>query len=303
MRRLALIVIFFSLLITYAGLGYVGEISLPKRAPAVLRPYSKVHFGPIKEPSGLVKSRIWPDVFWVHNDSGDKPRIFAMRRDGSIIKPEGVQNYAGINIANALHIDWEDIAADDAGNLIIGDFGNNNNTRRDLAIYVLKEPNPLDTVTAVASKKIMFYYPDQKSIPPKNPNFDAEALFWARGKIYLFTKHRTDTLTKLYRFDSLDSAKVNPLTLIDSFDIGGQVTAADASFSGSQVAVLTYNAVWIFEAKEGSDHYFDGKISWLPISARQCEGICFDNHKLVVSNEQEDLFEIKIDDLMVVKDN
>ncbi len=293
----------FGLLTIDAGLGDTGEISIPKSAPVVLRPYGKFHFGHIKEPSGLVKSRLWPDVFWIHNDSGDEPRIFAVRRDGSIIKPEGVQNYAGIKIVNALHIDWEDIATDDVGDLIIGDFGNNINIRRDLAIYVLKEPNPSEIVKAAIGKKIMFYYPDQKVIPPKNYNFDAEALFWARGKIYLLTKHRADTLTKLYRFDSLDPAKVNPLTLVDSFDIGGQVTAADASPSGSQVAVLTYNAVWLFETKEGSDRYFDGKISWLPINARQCEGICFDNHKLIVSNEQGNLFEIKVDDLMVVREN
>lgn len=32
----------------------------------------------IKEASGIVASRVNPGVLWVHNDSGDKARTFAM---------------------------------------------------------------------------------------------------------------------------------------------------------------------------------------------------------------------------------
>ncbi len=37
-----------------------------------------VAYEPIDELSGIVKSRTYPDVYWVHNDSGDEARIFAV---------------------------------------------------------------------------------------------------------------------------------------------------------------------------------------------------------------------------------
>jgi len=278
------------------------SVSLPDKAPVTLTPYGNLSFSPINESSGLVKSRLWSNVFWTHNDSGDEPRIFPVKRDGSILKPEWAEEYAGIKIGDAVNIDWEDIGTDNDGNLIIGAFGNNANTRRDLAIYLVKEPFPSQTIATRVSLKIPFYYPDQESIPPKNRNFDAEAVFWAKGKIYVLTKHRSDNFTKLYRLDSMDPFEPNPLTLIAIFDIKGQVTGADASPDGNRLAVLTYSAVWLFEVSGSSDEYFNGKITWLPIEAKQCEGICFDGNKLMISNEQRDLFELPIDSLIVIRD-
>lgn len=277
-------------------------VSLPDKAPVTLKPYGKLSFSPIDESSGLVKSRLWPNVFWTHNDAGDGPRIFPVKRDGSIIQPEWAEEYAGIMVSDAVNVDWEDVATDNDGNLIIGAFGNNSNTRRDLAIYLVKEPFPSQTIATRVGLKIPFFYPDQESIPPRNRNFDAEAVFWAKGKIYILTKHRSDNYTKLYRFDAVDPFKPNPLTLIGKFDIKGMVTGADATPDGNRLAVLTYGAVWLFEVSGSSDEYFNGKISWLPIKAKQCEGICFDGNNLIISNEQRDLFELPIDSLIAVKD-
>ncbi|MFO0950915.1 MAG: hypothetical protein U0835_07120 [Isosphaeraceae bacterium] len=61
-------------------------------------------------------SRRHPGVFWVHNDSGNPPRLFAVRVDGSLIREYAVQ---------APNVDWEDIAVDDEGHLYLGDIGNN----------------------------------------------------------------------------------------------------------------------------------------------------------------------------------
>src|SRR3954464_12793012 len=70
----------------------------------------------IREASGIVASRRHPGVFWVHNDSGNPNFLFAVRRDGTLIR-----EYA-INVPN---VDWEDIALDDDGHLYLGDIGNN----------------------------------------------------------------------------------------------------------------------------------------------------------------------------------
>ena len=70
----------------------------------------------IPEASGIVKSRRYPGIFWVHNDSGNPPLLFAVRGDGRIVRQ------FRLAIPN---IDWEDIAIDDQGHLYLGDIGNN----------------------------------------------------------------------------------------------------------------------------------------------------------------------------------
>ncbi len=276
-------------------------ISLPQKSPVVLTPYATIHSDLINESSGLVKSWSQQDVYWTHNDGGDEACIFALKRDGHLIQPSTSQSYLGIRIRNAENVDWEDITADNHGNLIIGDIGNNDNIRTDLAVYWVKEPDPHTAALGIAETKISFYYPDQKGFPPAHKDFDAEAIFWAKEKLYLLTKRRSDNQTALYRFDALMPNTANPLTLMGVFACQGKVTAADATPDGNRLAVLTYNAVWLFEVPDSSDNYFAGKIFWLPIFAKQCEGICFDGDQLLICNEQKELFPLPLDQLILVK--
>ena len=287
------------------SLGYANDsIQLPDVAPVELKVCGNLKFAPIVESSGIVRSRLWPEVLWTHNDSGDRARIFPVKKDGSIISPSwSDQPYEGVILLDAVNVDWEDIAIDKNNNLIIGAFGNNGNARRDLAIYILAEPNPYERYNTRILFKIPFVYPDQKEYPAKKRNFDAEALFYAKDKLYILSKNRADDYTKLYRFDSTKTDAVNVLTLISSFNIRSQVTAADANSDGTKIAVLTYRAVWLFESQDGSDDYFNGKISWLPIkNGKICEGICFYDDSLIISNEQRSLFEVKTENLYVVRD-
>ena len=83
-----------------------------------------------------------------------------------------------MRIPDAVNIDWEDIAVDDAGNIIIGACGNNANTRRDLALYMIREPHPLATTMTRVWKRIDFHFPEQTDFPPEKANFDCEAVFW-----------------------------------------------------------------------------------------------------------------------------
>ena len=46
-----------------------------------------VTFEPVNEMSGIAKSNTFEDVYWVMNDSGDTPRIFAVNGRGELIKP------------------------------------------------------------------------------------------------------------------------------------------------------------------------------------------------------------------------
>jgi len=283
------------LILPLFAFGQIDFSQLDTIPPLELVPEAKISFPAINEASGLVKSRLWRDVYWTHNDSGDEARIFPLNAQGQIITPEWAKDtYAGIKIAGAANVDWEDICADQLGNLYIADCGNNDNLRRDLTIYVIKEPYPESTDVTSVFKKYNFYYPEQRSFPPEKRNFDCEAIFYKDGIIYLLTKHRSDTNTSLYRLDSPQLFFDNPAVFIDEFHIKGRVTAADCSPDGKKLAVLTYSAVWIFQSLDDADNFFKGKIFYLPYKADWCEGICFDDDKLMLISEPGLIYRIPV---------
>ncbi len=294
-------IIFIILLITFITIlsADVISVTLPEKESIKLTPYATFNFADIEESSAIVKSRVWDDVYWTLNDSGCNNRIFPFNSKGELYRAEWYKEKdGGIFIGNAINIDWEEMAVDNDGNLYVCDTGNNFNTRKDLAIHVLKDPLPTATGNTTSFQTINFYFPEQKAFPAVPNNFDCEAVFWANDNLYLLTKHRADTQTHLYRFDSLDQLKINPLTRIGTFEIGGMVTAADASIDGTKLVVLTYNSIWVFEAEDGD--YFNGKISWLPITANQCEAVCFDGNDLIITSEQMELFKLTVSELILV---
>ena len=252
----------------------------------------------ICESSGLVKSRRHPGVFWTHNDSGDTPRLFAITASGELI--------AEFAVEDARHRDWEDITADEAGNLYVGDIGNNLNARRDLVVYRIPEPDPFGEERSVrADLALPFRYADQKGFPQWGRwNFDAEALFWMDGALHILTKHRSDRKTQLYRLPvtpALDEAVLEPIA---SFDLGeahrlyfsstGNVTGADLHANGQLLAVLTYHAVFLFVRDTDGDAPFR-EIRRIDLDARRTrmvESIAWDGDDVIFGNEQRYLFRI-----------
>jgi hypothetical protein len=102
--------------------------------------------------------------------------------------------------------------------------------------------------------------------------------------IYVVDKPKTDTVNILRKLDVNTS-------------LGGWVTAADISPDGKTLAVLVQapkQSVWLFDMTKGE------KILSRPVGrivfskAKQCEAICWDsNDRLIVSNEQSEIFEIE----------
>lgn len=273
---------------------------------------------PVNEMSGIVKSRTYKDVYWVHNDSGDTARIFPILAGGSVIFPPsatgywantavpGKQEWPGVRIDNASNVDWEDIAYD-GSNLYLGDVGNNGNSRQDLGVYVVPEPNPSTAFHVPAAQFIKIQYPDQTAFPPSAWEFDCESIFFLRGKLYFVTKHRLggqigipSDSAKLYRLDSMRTDRVNVLTKVDQVSgLGGWVTAADISDDGTKLAILCQaigQSVWIFDATATGDKFFSGTKRKIPLSGlQQCEGIAFEgNDRVLITNEQREIFRLKI---------
>lgn len=284
----------------------VKSVKLPKSNPIDLPVIAQLDTVVHPETSGIVKSRLYDGVYWVHNDSGHETAIIPIDRKGEVVKSYRYQTSTGQLIADAVSMDWEDILTDDKGNIIVADFGNNCNCRRDMVFYYIRESDPTQRNNRVF-KKVFFEYPDQQTFPASKEdfNFDAEGAFYAHGKIYVLSKNRSNTYTKLYRLDEAALFEMNEITYLDSFDIGGKVTGADATEDGSKIAVLTYTGVWVFEAagkSDKKDDYFDGKIWWMPLNAAGMEGICFDGESLLISREPSGtLHEIKLDELLPVR--
>jgi hypothetical protein len=289
--------------------------ALPKRGPIAIPSGKRIV--PLKvvgtlnpqgagiENSGLVQSRQRPGVFWSLNDSGNAPRIFPVNRDATDVVPAGSAPAGqGVLIDNATNIDWEDLALDSQGNLVIGDVGNNQNGRQDLTLYIVPEPAP-DAASVQATKEYLVRYPDQTRFPaPRtNFNFDCEAVFTVGDTIYLLTKHRSDLRTKLYRLDQPRTDAENVLTLIDQFQIQGQVTGADASADGKRLVVITYFAIWLFERDDLTTPFFDGRISYGQYLALQVEAVCFlDDQTLLLGDEKRGvLYEARLADLRRVR--
>lgn len=288
------------------GLGVGGSlvgrpsVKLPDVEPMRLEVVGTFGKGAQKENSGIVKSRHHDDLFWVQNDSGDEPRVYPVRRDGSPWSAARYEDSPGVLISGAINVDWEDIAVDDRGQLIVCDVGNNRNDRRDLVLYYLDEPSPLAGRTTF-KKKVFVRYPDQTNYPaPKHDfNYDCEGVFFAKGKLYFVSKNRSDTFGKLYRLDSMEPGETNLLTYLDRFDFGGKTTAADATLDGRRLAVTTYDALWVFETDAVTDNFFSGKVYWLPFESKQVEAVCFESpDSILLADEQTaEIMRIRFEDM------
>ncbi len=268
---------------------------IPRQPPVRFTPVARIDFNPVEECSGIVASRQFPGIFWVHNDSGDWPRLFAIDGQGRVVKPEASVNYRGLLVQRAEHFDWEAIALDAADRIVIADVGNNANRRRNLRIYLVPEEDPRRTEKLTAVQSWTVYYPEQKEFPPIRMNYDCEAVFTAYGNIYLLTKHRSNAQSVLYRFrpPAQPTQAPQPLERVAAFVAGGMVTAADCSPDGRRLLILTYDAIWGFEQTDGSDQWFAGKARYLLTSGIQGEAICWENAwSILVANENRQIFRL-----------
>jgi len=269
-----------------------------------LKSVGKLNLKLVPECSALWASPSQPGVFWTLADSGAKPAINPILADGTLVP--AAKGYRGaVTLKGATNVDWEAITGDASGNMIVGDVGNNVSRRKELAFYLLKEPKPgVTEVTEV--RKVTFAWPDQTAFPDPELAHDCEAIFLLRGKLYLLTKHRRDTLTDLWRADIPSAGDRATLTKLARFDVGGMVTDACISPDQKRLAILTYRNVWVFDVPVVGEDFFRTPALHAPISppmlSFQLEGCSWvGNSHLLLGSEQGDLFRIALTDLREAK--
>lgn len=270
-------------------------LPLPDAATPMLKPTGHLEHPGLPECSGIVASRKHPGAFWVHNDSGNPAELFAVDATGKHLG-------GPVKVVGAHNRDWEDLAMDSAGRIIIEDAGNNLSIRRDLVIYVVPEPELTDASVAVESTH-HFRFADQTEFPSLCQNFDCEAVFAAGKDLFLFTKHHTDTQSRLYRLDLTPSDACQALSPIAKADVHGMATAADISPDGRRVALLADCHIWVFDLHGPPAELFEkSTVRHLGAEMRQSEGVAFDGpDTLLITNEQRDVFRIPVGDLSVVR--
>lgn len=240
------------------------------------------------------------------NDSGNPEELFVLDTLGQLIKK--------IQINNFKNDDWEALSLDENERLYIGNFGNNNNNRKDLSIGVFSS-DYIDKKEVSPEYTIQFSYPDQKNFPPEEGKwkFDCEAFFATSEYIYLFTKSRVepfDGKSYLYRISNQKGTQkaelIGVLNLCANNMINCWVTDASYHHDTKTIAVLTTKKIYFYSIQQlpinkGSELELI-KVEKLGF-IKQREGLTFSqsDKKLFLTDEKHhllgggNLYELKIE--------
>jgi hypothetical protein len=214
--------------------------------------------GPITDPalteiSGIHTGVRNPGVWWVHNDSGDTARVFALDGTGAV---RGTYSLTG-----ATAVDWEDIAVvagptPGSGTIYAGDIGDNALARSEIQVYRVAEPEVPATGPAVTTalsgvETLHLTYPD-------GPH-DAETLLVdpATGDILVITKLLLGGTVGIYRAAApLAAGSTTQLTEVDTLTypsgLANAVTGGDVSADGTAIVIRTYGNVRVYNRAGGA---------------------------------------------------
>ncbi|MES2278792.1 MAG: hypothetical protein V4592_22365 [Bacteroidota bacterium] len=205
------------------------------------------------EASGIAASTTHPGIYYIHNDSGDTSRFFAITPEGKL---KTTYYYKGDPTEPLGARDCEDIAVGpgpDKGKsyIYLGDIGDNRAERKYLTVYRFEEQPAIgpDSVKHVDATPLYIKYPDGAK--------DAETLMVdpVEQLLYIVSKRKNSVIvyTTPLAYKAGDTIT---LTKRSTVHLGGippfkWVTAGDISKDGSQILLRNYNAVYYWKRPEG----------------------------------------------------
>ena len=208
----------------------------------------------IREASGVAARRRYGNVLWVHNDSGDTNRVFAIATNGA--------PFATYLLGGAEADDWEDIAVGpgpvaDTSYVYVGDIGDNGANRNSIEVYRFPEPEvttSLLNITLTNVDRLEFRYPDSRG-----ENAETLLVDPTNGDIYVVSKDGSGE-ARVYRasppFVPLDRVT---MTLVTTLQFGTapligdtSTTAGDFSPSGNLLAIRTYDTAYAWRRPAGT---------------------------------------------------
>jgi hypothetical protein len=228
----------------------------------------------LDEVSGIVASRINPDVYYVQNDSGGKPEVYALNSKGKII--------AILNLEGITNRDWEDIAigpGPDANSsyIYVGEIGDNNAQYDELMLYRFKEPKlnqvpkkARTPITITDIETIRFVFADGAK--------DCETLFFdsANGDVYLLSKR--EYKVGVYQIKSpLSTSEVNVASRLLTLDFPLAV-AGDIAPDRDKIIIKNYENIFLWKVAQSESiiEAMSKPYQELPYTVEpQGEAICF----------------------------
>lgn len=212
---------------------------------------AKINNSELSEISGLFISS--SNLFFVHNDSGDTSRFFAIDAKGKLLstlyfKGEPAKNSFGVT-------DCEDMAGGpgpvkDKSYIYLGDIGDNANNRPYVTVYRFQQPNKFSSKMQIEREVVYLKYP--------NGPQDAETLMVDPiSKELIIISKRQDTVG-IYSA-SLNFKNKDTITLkkLGSLFLPGRglfkyIVSGDISRDGRQIILKTYTNVyyWLRNGKE-----------------------------------------------------
>lgn len=240
----------------------------------------------LKEVSGIALSKDKKTI-WTIEDQGNKNRVYGLDRQGKLI--------ADVLVENAENTDWEEIITDATGNIYIGDFGNNDNQRKDLAILKIDLKDASQTTTQV-TQTTKFHYEGQTDFPPKKSNwlYDCEAFIEMDGNFYLFTKNRSkgfDGTFLVFQVPNKEGdfeAKLIGTLKLDGKYSDAAITSASINSTKDRIVLLNHKNIRVLTGFSAND-FSKVKIQKIPLDHNsQKEGVVFlDDKTLLIADEKD----------------
>lgn len=247
------------------------EFSLPKK---------------LKEVSGITLSKDKKTI-WAIEDQGNKNVVYGLDLQGNQI--------ADVLVDNAENNDWEDITEDSQGNIYIGDFGNNDNNRQNLAILKLDLKDSSQKNTSV-TQTTKFHYEGQTEFPPKKSNwlYDCEAFIEMDGNFYLFTKNRSKGFDGTFLVFQIPNNEGDfEAKLIGKLKLPGgysdaAITSATINSTKDKIVLLNHKNIQVLTGFTADD-FSKTKIQKISLNHNtQKEAIVFlDDKTLLIADEKD----------------
>ncbi len=209
----------------------------------------------LHEVSGVVASGLSADRFWVHNDSGDAPRLYAIDDQGALTQT--------VELTGITARDWEDLAlgpGPEEGQpyLYAADIGDNQSARASITVHRIKEPAVgMGYVASSSFDSLVLTYPDGAH--------NAETLLVdpRDGSLLIVTKEAGGT-AELYSTDYFGpGSQARELVYRGQAVVTETATGGDVSRDGTAIVIRGYGGVhgWTLE---------DSQPLWSALASSPC---------------------------------